>query len=66
MQKEKDVVPSDSSKSDATSNDTLADIEDTQVVTDSPDAGSNDPLAPDGSIPSRESERNSRDDVDPM
>jgi len=66
MQIEKDVVPSDSSKSDATSNDTLADIEDTQVVKDSPDAGSNDSLAPHGSIPSHEKERNSRDDLDPM
>ena len=66
MQKEKEKVPSDSSKSDATSKETLADVEDTQVVSHHPDAVGSDPPAPDGSIPSHESDRSSRDDVDPM
>lgn len=67
MQEEKEETPTGSNADEATSSETLKDVEKTEDVTEeTSESESSNPLSPDGSIDSDKSERTSKDDVGPM
>lgn len=67
MQEEKEKTPAGSTVDDATSSETLSDIEEKENVSEeTADNESSGPLSPDGSIDSDKSERSPKDDIGPM
>lgn len=66
MQEEKERKPADSTSDDATSSETLSDVEENENVSEEPgDNGSSVPIAPDGALNSDNGERHPKADVDP-
>lgn len=57
----------DGTKSDATSSETLSDVEENEIVSEEPGGGgSSTPLSPDGAVIPDNSERSPEDDAGPM
>lgn len=66
MQDEKERKPADSTSDDATSSETLSDVEENESVSEERgDSGSSVPIAPDGALNFDNSEQHPKADVDP-
>lgn len=66
MQKVKEEEPSSLNNDDATSSETLSDVEENEKASDKPDDKSNEPMSPDGFMTIDNTDRESKDDADPM
>lgn len=67
MQEEKEQEPVDLTGDDATSSETLSDVEENEDVSKEPgDKTNSTPLSPDGALNSDKSERNKEENVGPI